>query len=216
MKCFLTVLALFQLLPYIQCRPGVLVDSQNKTGSWAKLARRLEFESHLELPSRFVRQYNEVRPTVGEGQLSTPSYTRRFVRRTTTTSARAPMPVASRRYQRADKTTLHLRAPSESLNVAPTPSPTGSGSSLTTVHITDENDFALMLPTRQDGERAPTTVLRYSLGLHSFEQNLSLMQNPTLRLTVRARLVPSVLTLCLLDLLRPQLSQSPPTTIGFK
>ncbi|KLO14720.1 hypothetical protein SCHPADRAFT_825911 [Schizopora paradoxa] len=32
--------------------------------------------------------------------------------------------------------------------MAPTPAPTGSNSSLTTIHITDENDFALLLPTR--------------------------------------------------------------------
>lgn len=149
MKCFLTILALFQILPYTQCRPEVLNDNQNKTGSWGKLARRLEFESHLELPSRFMRRYTEVRPTVRLEHLSKRSdATRKFTRRTG--SARNPRP--SRRYQRPDKTTVHPRAAAESLNTAPTPSPTASGSSLTTVHITDENEFALLLPTRQGGE----------------------------------------------------------------
>lgn len=152
MKCLITILTLFQILPYIQCRPELLNDSHNKTGSWAKLARRLEFESHLELPSRFMRRYSEVLPTNAPEQLVKRSVTstRKFMRRTR--SARDPVP--SRRYQRrdADKLTKHPREPAESLNMAPTPAPTGSGSSLTTVHITDENDFALLLPTRSDGE----------------------------------------------------------------
>ncbi|KAH8110059.1 hypothetical protein DFH11DRAFT_1623356 [Phellopilus nigrolimitatus] len=48
----------------------------------------------------------------------------------------------------ATKVKVDKRAPqpSQALNLAPTPAPTASGSSLTTVHVNDEDDFALLLP----------------------------------------------------------------------
>ena len=38
------------------------------------------------------------------------------------------------------------------LDSLPTPAPTGSNSPLTTVHITDESDFALLLPKKPHGK----------------------------------------------------------------
>ena len=40
---------------------------------------------------------------------------------------------------------------STSLNMAPTPAPTGPNSANTTVHISSETDFALLLPSQQGG-----------------------------------------------------------------
>jgi hypothetical protein len=39
----------------------------------------------------------------------------------------------------------------DALDSSPTPAPTGSDSPLTTVHITDESDFALLLPKKPHG-----------------------------------------------------------------
>lgn len=40
----------------------------------------------------------------------------------------------------------------DALDSSPTPAPTGSRSPLTTVHITDESDFALLLPKTSHGK----------------------------------------------------------------
>ena len=49
--------------------------------------------------------------------------------------------------KRASKTVAVAR----DLDTRPTPEPTGASSSSTTVHITDEHDFALLLPNRSQG-----------------------------------------------------------------
>lgn len=49
------------------------------------------------------------------------------------------------------KTDLNLYARNAVKNASPTPAPTGEASVLTTVYITDENNFALLLPRKPDG-----------------------------------------------------------------
>ena len=49
------------------------------------------------------------------------------------------------------KTTKTLDKKDDTLNLKPTPAPTGTSSPGTTVHITDEHDFALLLPSRRGG-----------------------------------------------------------------
>ena len=51
---------------------------------------------------------------------------------------------------------LAKRAPSSTsrANLAPTPAPSGASSPITTVHITSEQDFALLLPSQQGGSKS--------------------------------------------------------------
>jgi hypothetical protein len=54
-------------------------------------------------------------------------------------------------------------------NDTPTPAPTGDPSNLTTVHISDEQDFALLLPKTPNGSFLPRNLFLVSLSSCPFE-----------------------------------------------
>lgn len=54
------------------------------------------------------------------------------------------MPISMLRFKRGDN--------AGELDTRPTPDPTGAPSDTTTVHITSQADFSLLLPGRQGGE----------------------------------------------------------------
>ena len=155
-------------------------SADNTNDTWLKLARRVDFESHLVLPvskSRFSRRFKSVsHSTLHRRQSPTHKESVHSSESQRVSSFENIIRSRGSIYNQRQATALHAirpsladRSPSATKDTRPTPAPTGSGSDLTSVHITSESDFALLLPTRQGGEDDFLFVKHYSHSNRSTE-----------------------------------------------
>jgi hypothetical protein len=73
-----------------------------------------------------------------------------------------PRPIAYSKPRSANFKRVPTPSADGAQSTDPTPAPTGKRSDLTTVHISDESDFALLLPKKAGGElNFPTVLLRF-------------------------------------------------------
>lgn len=89
---------------------------------------------------------------------------------------------------------------SSNLNMAPTPAPTGLNSASTTVHITSETDFALLLPGLQGGKNVPLLSFLAQPSYFCTIQSRSVMRKQMeLHIAVQEARFPDVRTTCKMD-----------------
>lgn len=113
----------------------------------------------LDSSNKQIKQYTSSQPTKTVRLRSNPERTassaraRRHLRvkYRHETDKRSGTPVSRTGFKVKWVTKVGAHKRQASNNVAPTPAPTGAASTLTTVHITNESDFALLLPEKPNG-----------------------------------------------------------------